>query len=178
MPPLRPLLALLLAVVLLGAAACGGDDESEGSGTAEPQASLAPGDIDDVEVGGATDLEAKPAIKVPDALPPAELQKKDLVKGDGPRARRGDEVSVQYVGVAWSSGQEFDASWDRGEPFSFTLGAGDVISGWDEGVAGMRVGGRRLLVIPSEKGYGAHGSSGIAPNETLVFVVDLKRVKR
>jgi peptidylprolyl isomerase len=176
-PLLRSLLALLLAVVLLGGAACGGDD-SEGSGTAEPQASLGPGDIDDVDVGGATDLEAKPAIKVPDALPPAELQKKDLVEGDGPRARRGDEVSVQYVGVAWSSGQEFDASWERGEPFSFRLGAGDVIPGWDEGVAGMRVGGRRLLVIPADKGYGAQGSSGIAPNETLVFVVDLKRVKR
>jgi peptidylprolyl isomerase len=176
-PSLRALLAFLLAVVLLGAQACGGGD-SEGSGTPEPQASLGSGDIDDVEVGGATDLEAKPAIKVPDALPPAELQKKDLVKGDGPRARRGDEVSVQYVGVAWSSGQEFDASWDRGEPFSFRLGAGEVIPGWDEGVAGMRVGGRRLLVIPADKGYGEQGSSGIAPNETLVFVVDLKRVKR
>lgn len=117
---------------------------------------------------------AKPVVTVPDAPPPPELQVNDLVVGTGPEAAAGQRVSVQYVGVAYSTGRQFDASWDRGQPFSFPLGGGRVIKGWDQGVAGMRVGGRRELVIPPHLGYGDRGAGGvIAPGETLVFVVDL-----
>lgn len=116
----------------------------------------------------------KPEVTIPDAPPPAELLVEDLVVGDGPEAASGQPVEVHYVGVAWSTQQQFDASWDRGEPFGFRLGAGQVISGWDQGVAGMKLGGRRRLTIPPEMGYGARGAGGvIGPNETLVFVVDL-----
>ena len=101
-----------------------------------------------------------------------------MVKGKGKRAKAGDTVDVQYVGVSWSTGKQFDASWDRGaEPFSFPLGAGQVIPGWDQGVEGMRVGGRRVLVIPPDLAYGDQSPSpDIAPGETLVFVVDLKKI--
>jgi peptidylprolyl isomerase len=171
---LRLALLVVLAALLAGAPGCGsGGDEAGGA----KRQKLGNGDIADVKVAGATDLEAKPRITVPDALPPARLQRKDLVKGDGKRAGKGDTVRVQYVGVAWSTGQQFDASWDRNEPFTFEIGQGNVIPGWDKGVPGMRVGGRRLLVIPPEDGYGSQGSQGIAPNETLVFVVDLLDVR-
>lgn len=101
----------------------------------------------------------------------------DLVEGDGVEATPGTMVTVDYVGVAWSTGREFDASWNRGDTFSFGLGAGQVISGWDQGVAGMKVGGRRQITIPPHLGYGSRGAGGvIAPNETLVFVVDLRSV--
>lgn len=176
MPSLRLLLAAVLLLCALAGAACGSDEEEGGSEPAP--AELPQGDIDGVKVAGASDLGEKPAITVPDALPPPELEQKDLVKGTGPRVRRGDRVTVAYVGVAWSSGQQFDASWDREEPFAFELGAGEVIEGWDKGVAGMRKGGRRLLVIPAAQGYGEQGSGGIAPNETLVFVVDLVELGR
>ncbi len=119
----------------------------------------------------------KPQVTVPDIDPPTDLVMTDDVVGDGAEAVSGQPVSVQYVGVSWSTGKQFDASWDRGEPFRFTLGAHQVISGWDEGVAGMKVGGRRTLFIPPEMGYGAQGAGGvIAPNETLVFTVDLLAV--
>ena len=116
----------------------------------------------------------KPEVTIPDTPPPADLVIEDLVVGDGPEATPGQPVEVHYVGVAWSTGREFDASWDRGGSFGFRLGAGQVITGWDEGVAGMKLGGRRRLTIPPAKGYGAAGAGGvIGPNETLVFVVDL-----
>ena len=116
----------------------------------------------------------KPAVTIPDENPPGELVVDDLTVGDGDEAVAGQQVRVHYVGVSWSTGEQFDASWDRMEPFAFGLGQGQVISGWDEGVQGMRVGGRRRLTIPPDKGYGAAGAGGvIAPNETLVFVVDL-----
>jgi peptidylprolyl isomerase len=116
----------------------------------------------------------KPEVTIPDTPPPADLVVEDLVVGDGPEATSGQPVEVHYVGVAWSTGQQFDASWDRGDSFGFRLGAGQVITGWDEGVAGMKLGGRRRLTIPPAKGYGAAGAGGvIGPNETLVFVVDL-----
>jgi peptidylprolyl isomerase len=116
----------------------------------------------------------KPLITVPDSPPPSELETIDHVVGDGAEATGGSTVSVHYVGVAWSTGQQFDASWDRNEPLRFGLGAGQVIEGWDSGVAGMRVGGRRTLHIPPHLGYGSRGAGGvIAPNETLIFVVDL-----
>jgi peptidylprolyl isomerase len=116
----------------------------------------------------------KPTVTVPDTDPPDRLEIVDDVVGDGAEACAGNTVSVHYVGVAWSTGSQFDASWDRMEPFRFGLGGGQVIQGWDEGVAGMRVGGRRTLTIPPELGYGSRGAGGaIAPNETLIFTVDL-----
>ena len=116
----------------------------------------------------------KPTVNVPEGAPPTQLQVVDDVVGDGDEAVAGSTVSVHYVGVAWSTGEQFDASWDRMEPFRFGLGSGQVIQGWDRGVAGMRVGGRRTLTIPPDLGYGARGAGGvIRPNETLVFVVDL-----
>ena len=116
----------------------------------------------------------KPVVTIPDGEPPASLVAEDLVVGDGREAIAGKAVMVHYVGVAWSSGKQFDASWDRDESFDFRLGAGQVIQGWDEGVAGMKVGGRRRLTIPPAMGYGSHGAGGVIKgNETLVFVVDL-----
>jgi peptidylprolyl isomerase len=116
----------------------------------------------------------KPTITIPDNKPPAELTTEDLEVGTGSEATPGVTVNVHYVGVSWSNGKEFDSSWDRGEHFSFPLGAGHVIPGWDRGVAGMREGGRRRLTIPPHLGYGSAGAGGvIGPNETLVFIVDL-----
>lgn len=120
----------------------------------------------------------KPSVDVPGGPAPTDLQVDDLAEGAGPEARPGSTVVVHYVGVSASTGRQFDASWDRGEPFEFPLGAGQVIAGWDQGVAGMRVGGRRRLLIPPHLGYGARGAGGvIAPNETLAFVVDLLGVR-
>ena len=116
----------------------------------------------------------KPAVTIPSEEPPSGLVVEDLVEGDGTAAAPGHTVMVHYVGVAWSTGQQFDASWDRNESFDFRLGAGQVIQGWDEGVAGMKIGGRRRLTIPPEMGYGSRGAGGVIKGgETLVFVVDL-----
>jgi peptidylprolyl isomerase len=119
----------------------------------------------------------KPAVEVPDGEPPTELHTDDIVEGDGQTAASGMLATVDYVGVSWSTGAEFDASWNRNDTFSFTLGAGEVIAGWDLGVQGMKVGGRRRLTIPPDQGYGQFGAGGvIGPNETLIFVVDLRRL--
>jgi peptidylprolyl isomerase len=116
----------------------------------------------------------KPEIDFVDPEPPADLVITDLVEGDGPEATAGNFVEVHYVGVAHDSGEEFDASYNRGEPLKFRLGVGQVIQGWDSGVQGMKVGGRRQLVIPPHLGYGDRGAGGvIKPGATLVFVVDL-----
>ena len=117
----------------------------------------------------------KPHVYVPPGeQPPSELVIDDLEVGDGAEATSGQTVEVHYAGNAWSTRSQFDASWDRGDTFSFRLGAGQVIPGWDQGVAGMKVGGRRRLVIPPNLAYGKGGAGGvIGPNETLVFVVDL-----
>jgi len=122
------------------------------------------------------DLSAKPEVPQPTGSPPDELITDDVVIGDGAAAKPGDHVTVQYVGVSFSNGKQFDASWDRGRPFDFPLGAGQVIQGWDFGVTGMKEGGRRTLVIPPSLGYGARAMGPIAANETLVFVVDLVKV--
>lgn len=122
-------------------------------------------------------MDRKPTIEIPAGDPPSELVIEDLVVGDGEEATSGKKVGVHYVGVAFSTGEEFDASWNRGQPFEFKLGRGQVIPGWDEGVQGMRVGGRRKLTIPSAMAYGARGAGDvIAPHEPLVFVVDLLAV--
>jgi peptidylprolyl isomerase len=121
------------------------------------------------------DLNEKPHVYVPPGeAPPADLVIEDLVVGDGPEVQPGQTVNVHYVGVAWSTRQQFDASWDRDDVFSFGLGQGQVIAGWDEGVAGMKVGGRRRITIPPHKGYGKAGAGGVIKGgETLVFIVDL-----
>jgi peptidylprolyl isomerase len=117
---------------------------------------------------------SKPEVDFPGGDPPAELKVTDLWEGDGKVASSGDTVQVHYVGVAYSTGEEFDASWDRGEPLRFRLGAGQVIAGWDQGVQGMKVGGRRQLVIPPGLAYGNRGAGNvIRPGETLIFVCDL-----
>ncbi len=127
---------------------------------------------------GMTERE-KPFVDVPTmGQPPTELEISDIEVGDGAVATKGSTVIVHYAGNAWSTGKQFDASWDRNETFDFKLGAGQVIGGWDKGVEGMKVGGRRRLVIPPSLGYGKQGAGGtIKPNETLVFVVDLIDVR-
>ena len=121
--------------------------------------------------------DTKPTVSIPDGPPPGELLIEEIEVGDGEEAVAGRPVDVHYVGVSWSTGDEFDSSWSRNELFSFPLGGGHVIPGWDQGVAGMRVGGRRRLTVPPQLGYGERGAGGvIGPNETLVFVVDLHGV--
>jgi peptidylprolyl isomerase len=173
--PLRHLLLLVLTALALGLAACG-DDDDEDAGTGEPaaaqteEAEQPPSEI-------STNLEAKPEIAKPTGDPPTELVKEDVVVGKGPAAKAGDQVTVHYVGVNFSTGDQFDASWDSGQPATFQLAKGQLIDGWVEGMKGMKVGGRRKLTIPPELGYGAQGSPpAIPPNETLVFVIDLKRI--
>ena len=120
----------------------------------------------------------KPVITIPEGAPPAELLIEDEVVGDGDEATIGKRVVVHHAGVAWSTGKEFDASWNRGDTFDFRLGAREVIEGWDRGVKGMRVGGRRRLTIPADLGYGSRGAGGVIKGgETLVFVVDLIAVR-
>jgi peptidylprolyl isomerase len=120
----------------------------------------------------------KPTVEVPpDQAPSYQLELEDLVVGTGDEAVKGRVVEVHYVGVSWSTGKQFDASWDRGDTFKFGLGKRQVIAGWDQGVAGMKVGGRRRITIPPMLAYGKRGAGGvIGPDETLVFVVDLVAV--
>jgi len=154
----RAALFVIAAVVALGPSACGKDNK------------------DNAQSAAGT-FGKKPAVSVPSGNAPTSLEKTDLIVGQGAEAVAGKKVTVQYVGVSFATKKQFDASWDRGQPFSFVLGAGNVIRGWDEGVPGMKVGGRRRLVIPPELGYGPEGSPPvIGPNETLVFVVDLLSV--
>jgi len=117
----------------------------------------------------------KPQVEVPSDQPPSyQLELDDLSVGDGEEAASGRVVEVHYVGVSWATGKQFDASWDRGQTFKFTLGKGQVIAGWDQGVEGMKIGGRRRITIPPALAYGKRGAGGvIGPDETLVFVVDL-----
>jgi len=120
----------------------------------------------------------KPEIDFPDGAAPSDLVIEDVTEGDGQEARAGDTISAHYVGVAHSTGEEFDASWNRGAPLDFRLGVGQVIKGWDDGIVGMKVGGRRRLTIPSHLAYGDRGAGAvIKPGETLIFVVDLVDVR-
>ena len=179
----RLLLTARLACLALFAVACGDDEKDTAAAPAETTAEqpqteekAAPAK-EPAPIG--KDLSKKPTVESPGGEPPAELETEDIVTGKGATAKEGDNVSVQYVGVNWSNGQEFDASWNAGQAFTFTLGAGNVIPGWDEGVQGMKEGGRRKLVIPPDMGYGEQGTpdGSIPPNETLIFVVDLEKVQ-
>jgi len=186
----RSILALFAAgAVALGVVACGDErtvsdetttEEATAPATTEeatPTEAAAPVSSEGAVLPISKDLSKKPSIPKPTGAPPSTLVSKDIVLGSGPAVKAGQTASVQYVGASWSTGKEFDASWDRGQAFPFPIGAGQVIPGWDQGVAGMKVGGRRELVIPPDLGYGEAGSPPvIAPNETLVFVVDLKKI--
>jgi len=179
---MRTLSLVLLAAVGLGLAACGSSSSSSTTTTgASPSATTTP--VSTAPIGTVADPSApgtfgtEPTISVPPGAPPTQLESKDLIVGTGPAAKAGDTVSVQYVGVAYSSGKVFDASWSRGQPFQFALGQGQVIAGWDEGVVGMQVGGRRELIIPPSLAYHATSPGpGIAANDTLIFIVDLVKI--
>jgi peptidylprolyl isomerase len=171
---MRRILPVLLALAL-AAAGCGSSSPSSGGKRAAPSTDSAKA-VNAIAAHIGHRLTRKPRIPAPAGKPPSKLVERDLVRGKGAPAKPGETVVVQYVGVAWSTGKEFDSSWSRNQAFSFPLGAGQVIRGWDQGVVGMRPGGRRLLVIPPSLGYGAQGAgAAIKPNETLVFVVDLER---
>jgi peptidylprolyl isomerase len=175
---LRLLALAMLAVLALVAAGCGSDDDGSTDSSAPGAKTEAPAKTETEAAVDPKDTSVKPVIDKPSGSPPKKLVVEDIVKGKGKTAKAGDNVSVQYVGVSFSNGEQFDASWDRGQPFSFELGTGGVIPGWDKGLEGMKEGGRRKLTIPPELGYGAQGTpdGAIAPNETLVFVVDLEQV--
>jgi peptidylprolyl isomerase len=173
---LRLALTLVAVVAVLALAACGDDDDSSGGGgdsaaqeDTGTQTEPSPAEAEEA----LKDTSTKPVIPKPTGSPPRKLVKEDIVKGKGPGAKKGDTLVVHYVGMNFSNGQEFDASWDAGSPFPLQLGAGQVIAGWDQGLVGIKKGGRRKLVIPPELGYGAQGfPPDIPPNETLVFVID------
>jgi peptidylprolyl isomerase len=178
---LRARTIALLAAAAVGVGACG-DDKSDTASTAAAPAAAAPAPATSTTTTPAKkagsldiskDLSSKPKIPKPSGDPPTKLVVKDVVAGKGHAAKAGDNVVVHYVGVLFSTGEQFDASWDSGKPFAFVLGQGGVIPGWDQGVAGMKIGGRRLLIIPPDLAYGAQGQGSIGPNETLVFVIDL-----
>jgi peptidylprolyl isomerase len=170
--PFRPTAAVIVSSALLLLTACGGSgSSSSSSAAAAPTTSLSV----------PADIATKPVVDVPSGPPPTALVETDLVVGTGPAAKAGDNLIVQYVGVAYDTKQQFDASWDDGpnggpQPLPFQLGVGQVIKGWDQGIVGMRVGGRRELIIPPDLAYGAAGQGQIKPNETLVFVVDLLKI--
>ncbi|HET8565344.1 MAG TPA: FKBP-type peptidyl-prolyl cis-trans isomerase [Solirubrobacterales bacterium] len=167
---------IIVACLALYAAGCGSSSSSTSSSStaAEAQTSKEEGEATEAQPQG----EPGPTVHVPNGPPPKKLETKELKQGTGATAKAGDKVSVQYVGVLYSNGKTFDSSWSRGEPFSFKLGAHEVITGWDKGIVGMKVGGRRELIIPPALAYGEEGVyPSIPPKSTLVFVVDLQKVQ-
>ena len=171
----RYLIACGLAALSLTAAGCSEEESDDSAVDLREQTSeeAAPAS------GAATaEPKPKPKVTVPEGPPPKQLQIKDIEPGTGAEAKAGSQLSMNYVGVNYSDGKEFDSSFSAGAPFDFQLGAGMVIPGWDQGIEGMKVGGRRQLIIPPELAYGPQGSPPvIGPNETLVFVVDLLAVQ-
>ena len=184
MTRLRTWTFVALAASSLGLAACSSSSSSSttttpaSATTTPPPATTTPVVIGTIaSPSAAGTIGTQPTIIVPTGTPPTQLESKDLIVGTGPAAKAGDKVSVQYVGVAYSSKQIFDSSWSRNQPFAFTLGNGTVIAGWDAGVVGMQVGGRRELIIPASLAYGPQSpGSGIAANDTLIFIVDLVKI--
>lgn len=177
---MRGRLLLLIAAICaaLAFAGCGGDDDSTSSEASAPSETTAESAAPEESAEEVASGLKKPKVTVPSGPPPKKLETKELRKGDGAEAKAGDYVSVHYVGVGYDSKEQFDASWDRGEPFSFSLGASEVIQGWDQGIVGMKVGGQRELIIPPNLAYGPAGSPpAIGKNETLIFVVDLLAVE-
>jgi peptidylprolyl isomerase len=187
---LRTLAAALLLVLALALGACGDDDsssddsatveqtatEAAAAPTPEPEpAAAAPAAK---KIDGDTNLKQKPKVAKASGAAPTALRVGDIVVGKGPAAKAGDNLSVQYVGVRFADGGQFDASWDRGQPFPFVLGQGGVIPGWDQGLVGMKAGGRRQLTIPSDLAYGPDGTpdGSIPPDAALIFVVDLVKI--
>ncbi len=169
-------LAALLAVVLLAGCGGGGSTGTIGVGNenSADETLAKSGETPAAKTPTSGPLATEPKVTPPTGPAPAKLEKKDLIVGTGAEATAGETVTVNYVGVLYKGGKEFDASWKRKEPFQFKLGQGQVIKGWDEGVVGMKVGGRRELVIPSELAYGKTGSPPTIPaNAPLVFVIDL-----
>ena len=166
---MRRFLALMIAAVAL--AACGSSGSSSVTITTVPQPAASP-----PPTTGA--IGTKPTVTVPDTPPPATLQSTDLVTGTGTAAQAGDSITVQYVGVSYTTKKQFDASWDHGQPVTFSLQQGQLIDGWVQGIPGMKVGGRRQLVIPPGLAYGASPppGSGIPANDTLIFVIDLVKI--
>jgi peptidylprolyl isomerase len=171
-------ISIVALCAVLALAGCGGGSNSS-TGSTEPTSSNSTEESTaSAKQSEPTAKKTKPQVTVPKGPPPKQLVVKELEEGTGAEAKAGDEVSVQYVGVDYKSGKEFDSSWSRHEPFAFQLGVGQVIPGWDQGIEGMKVGGRRELIIPPQLAYGEAGSPpAIGPNETLVFVVDLLAVK-
>jgi len=165
-------------IALLAVVGCGGGNSTSESTAA---ATESVGSTGASESGGGEKPsgkeKTKPKVTVPSGPPPKQLEIKEIEAGTGAEAKAGDTVTVQYVGVGYESKEEFDSSWSRNEPFPFQLGAGQVIPGWDQGVEGMKVGGRRELIIPPNLAYGEAGSPpAIGPDETLIFVIDLLAV--
>ena len=181
----RLLLLLAVIVSVLALAACGDEDTKSDPSTAAPSApaepppaATEPAEPAEPEGGDPKDLDAKPRVDIPKGDPPKKLFKQDIVRGKGRAAKKGDQVEMQYVGVLYEGGTEFDASWNTGEPFPFELGGGQVIKGWDQGIVGMKEGGRRKLIIPADLAYGPQGQPPtIPPDAALVFVVDLVSIK-
>ncbi|MDX6601993.1 MAG: hypothetical protein QOF13_1195 [Solirubrobacterales bacterium] len=172
LPALILALCLALAIAVAG---CGGSSSDSSSSSSE---SSAPTESTGSTESSSTTEKTKPKVTVPKGVSPKSFATRELEEGTGATAKSGDTVTVQYVGVGYDSEEEFDSSWSRNEPFPFTLGAGEVIKGWDQGVEGMKVGGRRELLIPGNLAYGPAGSPPtIGPNETLIFVIDLLAVE-
>ncbi len=171
---MKRLALILIACLALFVAGCGSDDDSSSSSeTSAATEATTTESSSPAEESSSDGEKTKPKVTVPSGPPPKQLETKELGKGSGATAKAGDEVTVQYVGVGYDSEEEFDSSWSRNEPFTFNLGGGEVSPGWDQGIVGMKVGGRRELTIPANLAYGSVGSPPvIGPNETLVFVVD------
>ena len=174
---IRQLFAALAAAALLGLAGCGDDDDSASdSGTTSAETETTETTAGEGASDISTNTSEKPEIVVPEGEPPSGLEIEDIVEGDGQTVEPGDTVTAHYVGVSYSNGEQFDSSWESGQPATFPLDG--VIPGWQEGIPGMKVGGRRKLVIPPDLGYGEQGfPPDIGPNETLIFVVDLVGVQ-
>jgi peptidylprolyl isomerase len=172
----RPLLTMVLtALAVWAVVGCGEDDEADDPARERAEASET---SPSAQRRALQDTSQKPVIPRPSGSAPRRLVKDDIVEGRGRPARAGDTLTVHYVGVTFSTGEEFDASWNAGRPFTFRLGAGGVIDGWDRGLVGIKKGGRRMLTIPPEQAYGAAGyPPAIGPNETLVFVIDAVAVR-